>query len=103
MIYLHIFDVHLVAPEPRELVEYLACLFVSNRSTDGVVRAANPALGLELQVCHEAHLRAPHKAVVSKLILHLSEENSPRIHIRLRQVAMKQLAREACAGTLMVN
>ena len=82
-----ILDEHLLAPQPRELVENLACMVVLDDAANGVVRAADPALGLEVDVGRQPQLGAPHKAVVPKLILHLAKQNAPGVHVRLREDA----------------
>ena len=71
--YLYVFDEHLLAPEPGELVQNFARPLIPDCSSDGVVCPADPALGLELDVGNQIRFGASYQAVVSQLVLHLAE------------------------------
>lgn len=62
-------------------------MLVPYYTADGVVRASDPTLRLELDIGHESELRAADNTVVSQLILHLSKENTSRVHVWLRENA----------------
>lgn len=80
---------HFAVPQTGYVVVNLASLFVLDRTANGIVRAREVALGLELQIGHKVVFGASDKAVVAELVLHFSEQNSAGVHIRLRQNAGK--------------
>lgn len=86
--HLDVGDGHLIAPQPRELVQHLARALDLDHAPDGVVRAAHPPLDLEVDLGHEVQLRAPHEALVAELVLHLTEEDATRVHVWLREEAV---------------
>lgn len=83
--YMDILDMHLAIPEARQFIENFASLLILDGSAYGIIGTGKIALGLEFDIGHEVVLRASNVAVVAKLILHLAEQNTARIHIRLRQ------------------
>jgi len=91
---LHVPDVHLVTPQPGELVQDLSGVVVPNRPPDGIVGAAYPSLGFEFDVGAQSVLRTPDDAMVAQLVLHLPKKNAPSVHIRLGEDTGFELARE---------
>lgn len=83
--YRDVFNGHLPIPHTRKLVVYLSGLFVLDGPANRIVSTGKVALGLELNVRNQVVLRTPDIAVISELILHLPEENTAGVHVRLRQ------------------
>jgi hypothetical protein len=83
-----VLQIHLAVPQTRNLVVDLAGLLVLDRPRNGVVRAGEVALGLELDVAHEVVLGALDEAVVAELVLHFSEQDAAGVHVGLRQDAI---------------
>lgn len=81
--YVHISQVHLFAPQTRQLVENFAGTLSANGSANGVVGTANPALRLKLYIGHKVEFGASHITVVSQLIFHLAKQDSSCVHVGL--------------------
>jgi hypothetical protein len=64
---------HFTVPKPRKFIVNFPGLLILDRPTNGVIGAGEVALCFEFDIRDKVILRTPHKAMVSKLILHLSE------------------------------
>lgn len=62
---------------------------VTDEAPDCIVRAAHPTLGLELNVGFQAAFWTADIAVVTELVLHLSKQNAPRVHVWLRNETVR--------------
>lgn len=85
--YVQVFNKHLSVPESSYLEQVLVRLRVPDKSCDGVVRASEIALGLEFDICHQPRFRRPQECMITKLVLHLSEQDASRVHVWLRDEA----------------
>jgi hypothetical protein len=80
-------DIHLAIPKTRNLIVYFSGFFILDSSTNGVVGSRKVPLGFEFDIRDKIVLGTSHEAMISKLILHLSEEDTPGVHVWLRQNA----------------
>lgn len=81
--YRQILDVHLLVPVAAELEQILSALGVLDMASDRVVCSSHPALDLEVNLSFQTQLRTADVGVVTKLILHLAEQDTSGIHVGL--------------------
>ena len=82
MAHSQVFDVHVLVPRSGQLEQILAVL-VSDVAADGIVGAAEVALGLELDISDHAGLGAFDVGVVAELVLHRAEQYSAHVDVGL--------------------
>lgn len=80
-------QIHLAIPQTRNLVVYLARLVIFDCSGNSIVSAGEVSLCFEFDVAHKMVFWAFDEAVIAEFVLHLSEKDTARIHVRLCQVA----------------
>lgn len=81
--HLEVLDVHLSCPETAELIQVLARLGVLDMAANCVVGAAHPSLDLEVDACLQTSLGTANNGMVTKLVLHLSKEDTSSVHVWL--------------------
>jgi hypothetical protein len=81
--YGQILNVHLLIPVAAELEQILSTLGVLDMASNSIVCSSHPALDLEVNLSFQTQLRTADVSVVTKLILHLAEQDTSGIHVGL--------------------
>ena len=81
--YRQILNVHLLVPVTAELEQVLSTLGVLDMTSNSVVCSSHPALDLEVNLSFQTQLRAANVGVVTKLVLHLAEQDASGVHVGL--------------------
>jgi hypothetical protein len=81
--YRQILNEHLLVPVATELEQILSTLGVLDMASNSVVCSSHPALDLEVNLSFQTQLWAADVGVVTKLILHLTEQDTSGIHVGL--------------------
>jgi len=88
-----------------QLEQVLSRLGVFDVAANRIVCATHPALDLEFDVRFETSLWTSDDCVVSKLILHLAEEDTSSVHVWLCDEAVQEInttPRARCAVRLTI-
>jgi hypothetical protein len=78
-----ILNEHLLVPVAAELEQIFSTLGVLDMASNSVVCSSHPALDLEVNLSLQPQLRAADVGVVTKLVLHLAEQDTSGVHVGL--------------------
>lgn len=81
--YRQILNEHLLVPVAAELEQVLSTLGVLDMASNSIVCSSHPALDLEVNLSLQTQLRTTDVSVVTKLVLHLAEQDTSGIHVGL--------------------
>lgn len=81
--YGQILNVHLLVPVTAELEQILSTLGVLDMTANSVVCSGHPTLDLEVNLSFQAQFGTADVGMVTKLVLHLAEQDASCIHVGL--------------------